>query len=202
VALILKAIEDRSFRVIVAVWAGDQEKEIVFRAERLEALLAMWDGAPITEAAWTESHAFARKYALSLLKAMQERADVEERAALRRQLEAARRRLLGELARFLACAATGNEDFDSAFHRMMLRGGQLGALLVRAHGLVGYPIWPSSLVQNATEMADRLGANQRVNVLLGTPLEAAVSDPDGGRPSLSTRSPRISDVRRSTIDYV
>jgi Helicase conserved C-terminal domain len=177
VPLILEAADEGSFRVVVAVWAGGQGPEIVDRVERLEALLGMWDGAAITEVKWAEGHAVAQRYALSVLKAMRERADAEERAALRRQIETARRRLLCELARFLACAASGNEDFNVVFHRAMQRGGQVGALLVRAHGLVGYPQWSSDLVQTAIEMADRLGANQRANVLLGTPLEAAVRDP-------------------------
>jgi Protein of unknown function (DUF499) len=86
-------------------------------------------------------------------------------------------RLLRTLGRFLACAGTDGEDFNTVFHRMMQRGGQVGALLVRAHGLVGYPEWPDDLVQAAVQKADRLGANQRTNVLLGTPLEAAVRDP-------------------------
>lgn len=92
-------------------------------------------------------------------------------------MEAARRRLLRELARFIACAADGDEAFNVAFHRAMQRGGQVGALLVRAHGLVGYPEWPGAVMRDAAEFVSRLSANQRTNVLLGTPLEAAVWDP-------------------------
>jgi hypothetical protein len=72
---------------------------------------------------------------------------------------------------------TENEDFNSAFHRSMQRGGQVGALLLRAHGLVGYPEWPADLVGASTNASERLSANQRTNLLLGTPLEAAVRDP-------------------------
>jgi superfamily II DNA or RNA helicase len=177
IPLILESVDEGAFRVVVAVWAGEEEPEIVDRAERLDALLGMWDGTTITEAKWAHAHGVAHSYAVSVLISMRERADAEERAGLLRQIETARRRLMRELARFLACAANTGEDFNVAFHRGMQRGGQVGALLVRAHGLIGYPQWPSDLVQAAVSMADQLGANQRANVLLGTPLEAAVRDP-------------------------
>lgn len=177
VPLLLEVVDDGAFRVVVAVWAGEDGVELVERAERLEALLAMWNGSAITEARWSEAHTVARERAAQLVKAMRERATREERAALGRQLDAARRRLLRELARFLACAANAHEDFNAVFHRAMQRGGQVGALLGRAYGLVGYPEWPDDIVRTALESADQLGANQRTNVLLGTPLEAAVRDP-------------------------
>ncbi len=175
--LVLEAAEEGPFRAVVGVWSGESGCEIVERAERLEALLGMWNGELLPESRWAEAHAVGRDMARGLVKAMRERAAAEERAGLRRQIEAARRRLIRELARFLACAAQANEDFNAVFHRAMERGGQVGALLVRAHGLVGYPAWPNDLVRSATQDAERLGANRRTNVLLGTPLEAAVRDP-------------------------
>jgi hypothetical protein len=175
--LVLEAVEEGSFRAVVAVWADEGGHEIVERAERLEALLGMWNGALIPESQWAEAHAVARHNARALVQAMRDRALVEERAGLRRQIEAAQRRLMRELARFLACAANPNEDFNATFHRAMERGGQVGALLVRAYGLVGYPEWPADLVRSAVQEAERLGANRRTNVLLGTPLQAAVQDP-------------------------
>ncbi len=177
VPLVLESVAEGPFRVVVAVWAGDDGHEIVERAERLEALLGMWNGEVVPESRWVVAHAVARDAAGRVLSVMHERAAVEERSALGRQVEAARRRLLRELARFLACAANQDEEFNTVFHRAMQRGGQVGALLVRAHGLVGYPEWPDGLVRAAVESANRLGANQRKNVLLGTPLEAAVRDP-------------------------
>lgn len=175
--LVLGAVDEGPFRAIVAVWAGEEGHEIVERAERLEALLGMWNGDLISESRWAEAHAVARDDAQRVVQAMRERAVVEERAGLRRQVEAARRRLLWELARFIACGANANDDFNDGFHRAMQRGGQVGALLERAHGLVGYPEWPSDIVRLAVQNAERLGANRRRNVLLGSPLEAAVRDP-------------------------
>lgn len=175
--LVLAAVDEGAFRVVVAAWAGSDGMEIVDRAERLEALLAQWSGAPINEAAWNEAHSAARELANARVEAMRKHAVCEERGGLERQIKAARTRLLRELARFLACAASEHEDFNATFHRVMQRGGQVGALLSRAYGLVGYPQWPIDLIRAAEEAADRLGANQRVNVLLGTPLEAAVRDP-------------------------
>lgn len=175
--LVLAAADEGAFRVVVAAWAANEDVEIIDRAERLEALLGQWSGEPISEAMWNAAHTTGRELANARVEAMRKHAECEERAGLERQVKAARTRLLRELARFLACAATENEDFNSAFHRAMQRGGQVGALLARAYGLVGYPEWPSDLVRASEDAADRLGANQRANVLLGTPLEAAVRDP-------------------------
>lgn len=175
--LVLGTAEQGSFRVVVTVWAGEDGQEIVDRAERLEGLMGMWNGQQPTEQAWREAHEVAEHCAAARLKEMALRANEEEREALQRQVDAASDRLLRELARFLACAATENEDFNSAFHRAMQRGGQVGALLVRSHALVGYPSWPAGLVEESLRAAEHLSANQRTNVLLGTPLEAAVRDP-------------------------
>lgn len=175
--LVVAAVEDGPFRVVVAVWAGIEEDEIVDRAERLEALFGMWNGDFSTQERWHRAHVVARDRAASLVADMRQRAEREERAALQRQLDAARGRLMNELAAFLACAREEHEDFNAAFHRWMQRGGQTAALLIRAYGLVGYPEWDQALVESMINEARFLSANQRKNVLLGTPLEAAVRDP-------------------------
>jgi hypothetical protein len=177
VPLVLEPVTTGSFRAVVAVWATEEDYEIVETAERLEALLGMWDGTIVSEARWMESHTVARELADRRVREISARAAAEELAALRRQVEAARSRLMRELGRFLACSAGSGEEFNAAFHRAMQRGGQVGALLVRAHGLLGYPNWSDDLVRGALEVAERLSANQKKNVLLGTPLEAAVRDP-------------------------
>jgi superfamily II DNA or RNA helicase len=178
VPLVIAVVEDGPFRVVVAVWAGAEGNEIVERAERLEALLAMWNGAELSADQWKEAHIIANDNAQRSVAWMRDRAALEEQAALERQVAAARRRLLRELARFLACATHDGEDFNAAFHRVMQRGGQIGALLERAHGLLnGYPEWPSETVAAATDAAAQLPKHQRTNVLLGTPLEASVRDP-------------------------
>ena len=199
VPLVIEVAEDGAFRVVVAAWARASGLEIVERAERLEALLGMWTGELVSEAQWAEAHSVAREAASAAVRGMAMRARGEEQTALRRQLEAAQQRLLRELARYLACAAEPDESFNAAFHRAMEHGGQVGALLVRAHGLVGYPEWPERLVVEARETAERLSANQRKSVLLGKPLEAAVRDPRWRaaatlEPLASDGGPRALDV--------
>jgi superfamily II DNA or RNA helicase len=175
--LVLGVAEEGSFRIVIPVWAGASGSEVVERAERLEALLGMWSGEPVPEVAWKDAHAFALELASARLREMTGRAATTEREGLERQVAAARDRLLRELSRFLAVAAMDGEDLNTAFHRSMQRGGPLGALLTRAYELVGYPAWESDLIQEAGRFADDLSMNQRKNVLLGTPLEAAVKDP-------------------------
>ena len=175
--LVIEAVDEGSFRSAVAVWAGEGGSEVVDRAERLEALLGMWNGTPITAAQWKEAHGIALDRAKERVRAMSSRAQQEELAGLECQVAAARIRLLRQLARFLACANGEGEDWNVLFHLSMQRGGQVGALLTRAHGLVGYPDWPEPIITEAVAHAARLSANQRKNLMLGTPLEAAVSDP-------------------------
>lgn len=176
VPLVIEAVDDNPFRVVTAVWAGQYGCEIVERAERLEALLGSWNGALIGVDQWRAAHLLARQTAERVVAAMKKHAAREERSALERQVAAARSRLLRELARFLASASAHGEDFNAVFYQAMQRGGQTGALVQRAHGLVGYPQWPRDLVREAMDAAAQLTVNQRRNVLLGTPLEAAVRD--------------------------
>jgi hypothetical protein len=175
--LVLATAEEGAFRVVAAVWVSGTECEVVERAERLEALLGQWDGSVVTEERWQAGHAVAHAHAVAALRTMVALALEKERAGLGQQVVAARERLLRELGRFLACSANEGEDFNSAFHRAMQRGGAVGALLARAHGLVGYPDWSAELIYGSRAAVDQLSTNQRKNVMLGTPLEAAVRDP-------------------------
>lgn len=175
--LVIDAVEDGPFRVAMAVWVGPGGTEVVDRSERLEALLGMWDGALISEAQWRTAHEVIRSNAGATVSAMRDRATFEERTALQRQVDAAEQRLRRLLGRFLACARENGESFNVAFHRWMQRGGQTSALLERAYTLVGYPEWTAGEIAVAEAAVAKLTSNQRKNLLLGTPLEAAVRDP-------------------------
>lgn len=175
--LVLAAAERDAFKVVVAAWAGGGRIEIIDRAGRLEALLGQWDGRVADDSTWQTAHAEARRHAEALVSAMAAKAAEEEQQALRRQVQAAEQRLRRELARFLACARENGEGLNQAFHRWMQRGGNTAVLLRRAYDLVGYPDWREAEVRQADMQSARLTANQRSNVLLGTPLEAAVRDP-------------------------
>ncbi len=138
------------------MWAGDAGHEIVERAERLEALMGMWTGEMITEATWSDAHQIARETARGEVKLMRARAIAEEGAALRRQVDAAEHRLVRERGRHLACQASDDEDLNSVFHRAMQRGGQVAALLERAHGLLGSPTWSAEQLREVRAFADGL----------------------------------------------
>jgi len=176
--LVVEAVERGAFRTCVAVWAGEADSlEVIDRAARLEALLGQWDGALLDADRWREAREYARATAMAEVNRMESLAAERERVGLERQVAAARRRLLRELAKFLACAAEDDLVSNEVFHAWMSRSGQTGQLLRRAHALVGYPEWPADLVQYGESSAGILSSNQRKNVLLGTPLEAAIRDP-------------------------
>lgn len=192
--LVVAVVEQDAFRVAVAAWASVEGPELLDRAERLEALLGQWNGQPVSDKDWQAAHAAARSRASELVAAMARRALGEERAGLERQVQAASVRLRREVGRFLACARDAGQDYNAAFHRWMQRGGQVAALLAQAHDLIGYPEWSDAEIADAERAALSLSANQRKNVLLATPLEAAIKDPRWMARSTLARLPLVSTV--------
>ena len=176
--LVLETVEEGAFRVVVAVWAGNDGIEIIERAERLEGLMAMWDGTLLVPDAWKQARAVALDLAGKRVREMVRDAERREKHGLERQIDAARARLLRELAKILLSAAEDNsEDLNAVLHKMLARPGQTGELMRRVYELVGYPEWTEAVLQGPREIIAELSHNQRTNVLLGTPLEAALRDP-------------------------
>jgi len=96
---------------------------------------------------------------------------------LERQVDAARLRLTREVGRFLLCLVPHAVDLNQAFHDQQTRNIASAERLRRAHALVGYPDWQPSLVAELRGEVEDLVANQRKNVLIGSPLDAALDDP-------------------------
>lgn len=175
--LVVESVEEEAFRVVVAIWAGGGEIEVLDRAERLEALLGTWDGQLLPPEVWKIARANALDIARQRVRTMSDRAAGIERAGLKSQVDAARHRLLRELARFLLAAGERDEDLNRVFHTWMQRAGQSGELLKRSFELVGYPEWSADILRMPMEAIAGMTTNQRKNILLGTPLEAALKDP-------------------------
>lgn len=158
---------------------------------RLEALLGMWDGRFAEPKRWIAAEAQAKRVARETVEAMVGRAALEERAGLERQVAAAKLRLTRELGRFLLCLVPDAVDLNQAFHDQQARNIASAERLRRAHALVGYPEWAPALVAELREEVGGLTANQRKNVLIGSPLDAALDDPRWQ--SATTLSTRFSD---------
>ena len=175
--LVLGVFEQGGFRAVEARWVSEGQVEAVTSSERLEALLGTWNGsripAHVAEAATRDADAVARGRVL----AMRTRARSVARSALERQVDAASKRLARELARVLVCLDPSASDLNLTFQREMGRAGQVGVLLTQAFQLVSYPAWDAAQIRWAKGEVEGLGPNQRTNLLLGTPLGAALRDP-------------------------
>src|SRR5690348_14385575 len=91
-------------------------------------------------------------------------AEREERAALERQVGAAKLRLTREVGRFLLCLVPDAVDLNLAFHDQQARNISSAERLRRAHALIGYPEWEPTLVTELRSEVEELSANQRKNV--------------------------------------
>lgn len=175
--LVVGTHEDDGFRVAVAVWVGRDDDEVVERIERLEALLGMWDGRFAEPKRWLAADSYAKRIARGVVEGMVARATHEERAGLERQVAAAKLRLTRELGRFLLCLDPNVLDLNQEFHTQQLREIASAERLRRAHAMVGYPEWPPTLLAELRGEVEDLTANQRKNVIIGSPLDAALGDP-------------------------
>jgi hypothetical protein len=159
------------------VWIGSDGDEVVERIERLEVLLEMWNGGLADPKRWIAAEANAKSVAREAVKAMVARAVREERAGLERQVAAVKLRLTRELGRFLLCLVPDTTDLNQALYEQQTRDISSADRLRRAHAMVGYPEWAPSIIAELRDEIAILSVNQRKNVLIGSPLDAALDDP-------------------------
>lgn len=175
--LVVGTYEDGAFRASVGYWCHADHREEVDRFDRLEALFGMWDGRFVSPAEWIAAEKEAQRVARERVEAMKQEAARRERRGLERQTEAARLRLLRELARYLLCLDPDTTDLNQVFHDQRTRDIASAVRLGRAYELVEYPEWDPALIEDIRQAVRGLGSNQRDNVLLGSPLDAAMADP-------------------------
>jgi superfamily II DNA or RNA helicase len=175
--LVIGVHEAGPFRATVAVWIDKDGNERVDRAERLEALVGMWDGSYAHPKRWIDAEAQAEGEARGRVEAMVARAQAEERAGLQRQIDAARLRVTREVGRFLLCLVPDVIDLNAAFHEQQSRNIASAERLRAAYSLIGYPEWSPEVVRELREEVASLSANQQKTVLIGSPLDAALADP-------------------------
>ena len=175
--LVIGDAKNGSFRSTHALWIGGNSPTAITSAAQLETLLGQWDGRLAAPKTWLQAEADANHQALMIVERMIARASEQERAGLKRQVEAASLRLTREVGRFLLCLDPRTVDLNQTFHGQQLRDIASADRLRRSHSLIGYPNWPAELVQELRAEVSGLAANQRKNILIGSPLDAALDDP-------------------------
>jgi superfamily II DNA or RNA helicase len=175
--LVVQTHEEGAFRVSVAIWVGAEQREIVERVDRLEALLGVWDGRYVPPREWMAAETEAKRLARERVAEMRRAAGDRERRGLERQVAAARLRLVRELGRYLLCVAPDAADLNEVFFGQLTRDIASAVRLRRVHDRISYPDWESAFIADVREQVRRLTAGQRSSVLLGKPLDAALDDP-------------------------
>ena len=165
-----------AFRCVEVCWLQDEAVTVVESASQLRDLIDAWDGAPPSRALLVKAERGARSAARQRVLAMKKRTEVAEEAGLRRQVEAARRRLRRELARTLRCLSRG--DLDAIFRKRVREELRPDGFYHRAlQRLGGYPIWAPEDVADADSFLQGLKQKDRVARIAGSEIDAAINDP-------------------------
>lgn len=166
------------FRATEVRWVGQGGVRPVESMTELRQLLCEWEGNPTppSPGLLAKAEREATETATLRVKRMERQALREERAGLERQLEAARRRLLRELARTLRCISAG--DLDKAFRNRVRAEQSLEGRYHRALQLLGaYPAWPPEVEEDASQFVDGISNKDRVARIAGSEIDAALNDP-------------------------
>jgi superfamily II DNA or RNA helicase len=181
--LVIESGVSGAFRASRAVWLDSVGGRMEVQSfQHLESLVSHWDGTLPMAELWTETSKSLRQQSMLSAQSSATSAENTRCNLIAAQHAAARRRLMLELARWLACLDEGTGDLNGIFYRQMTRDIVSQERLTRCFRLLGnaYPEWPESIVWDATIFASELPPNRKQARLIGSELEAALSDPRWG----------------------
>lgn len=172
--------QDGAFRATCAFWVGEQRLESTESVEVLLERLSEWDGVYPDPGRWLAAEEEAKRRADERLTAMMAGAASREQTGLRRQVEAARIRLLRELGRYLVSVVADTATLNQTLHYQIQRPDiasreRLQSAQQRLGG--GYPDWPEFIVRELREFIKTESANERKGRLIGSEIDAALADP-------------------------
>ncbi|MGH2458603.1 MAG: helicase-related protein, partial [Chloroflexota bacterium] len=176
--LVVGACEKGAFRVAVACWVTNDRIEALSTFDDLRRRVDAWTGEYPNAARWVAAETAARQAAGQEVQRLEQQATERERAALDRQVSAARLRLRLELGRYLACLGEGTDDLNAVLYRQLSRDIASAQRLKRCLDKFGeYPSWPPVLCAELASFAEQLPDNRRRARLIGAELDAALQDP-------------------------
>ena len=144
----------------------------------LSALTEKWDGTYPDPEHWRNVHDAAVREAATEVRRLRNLATQREAAALHRQLEACRQRLVKELGRYLVCVEGSAADLNGTLHRQMSRDiAGARRLQLCSERIGGYPEWSPDLCRELESFYAGLTEGQRTARQLGSELDAALADP-------------------------
>lgn len=176
--LVAGSVQRAGFRRTAMQWIGGQSVQPVKSFAALKKLVEAWDGTYPEPGRYVTIESELRAAAEQEVEAMRQVAEQREVAALARQSDAARIRLLRELGRYLVCFGEGTADLNRMFYGQMQRETSTAGRLRRVFDRLGsYPEWPDWLQRELDAFYVQLAPNQRQGRLIGRELDAALDDP-------------------------
>ena len=174
--LVLGEFAADAYRCVEARWVQGEQISPLGSVAELRQRLGAWDGQLPPPRLLRQAEEEAREAARSRAQELARRAQEVEEAALQAQREAARWRLLRELARTLRCL--GSRDLNATFRRYVEQESRLDGRWHRALQLLGgYPQWPAEVAEDAEAFYARLTPTERTARLAFSELDAAIADP-------------------------
>ncbi len=176
VPLVLAEYSADAYRSVEARWVQSSGDIAVTSAKQLMELIESWDTTPTSPARVVKAQEEARKAARQRVERMIQAAQVEEEADLRRQREAARRRLMRELGRTLRCLTAG--DLKMLFREQLQRESRPDGRYHHALRLLnGFPTWTQAELDDIDQFVLSLSNLRCQARLLGSEVDAAIDDP-------------------------
>jgi superfamily II DNA or RNA helicase len=175
--LVIAHAEANQYRAYEARWVGKGAVETVTSLAQLRQLIDAWDGALPSASLLFTARIDAQAAAQERVAAMKQAADAAQQADMDAQLEAARLRLLRELARTLRCLGDG--DLSKLLQQQLQLKTPSGERFRKAFRLLGGPPkWSERLDKEATRyVADLTDYQRQQRINLASQMEAALNDP-------------------------
>ena len=178
--LVVASVQDGAFRASAAVWIGVNGAETIANYGDLKQKITAWDGVYPDPVVWLKAETETKRVAELRVTKMKKQAAEREARALKRQIEAARLRLLRELGRYLVSLGQGTGDLNGVLYGQLQREDIASRdRLERALKVLGgqYPEWPDYLIEDLNTFDRTADANQRRGRLIGKEIDAAIADP-------------------------
>lgn len=177
--LVVGSFQHGNFRVAAAYWIRGKQISLVASLEELKLKVEAWDGIYPDVELWQRAVRKAHQTAKKNAREMAIRALERQGEGMKRQLGAARLRLMRELGRILMCLEGRSDiDLNQAFLAQLSRETATAARLKQClEKLGGYPDWSPDLRGDLKGLFDGLHENQRKARCLGREIDAALQDP-------------------------
>jgi len=176
--LVIGSHQQGAFRASVAYWLDGDLPVWIDSLAQVQEYLAAWDGENPDSRRWVEVQRMADQQARQRVNTLRAQAKQRECQNLEAQVEAARIRLLREIARFLLCLRPDSPDLNGFWYELMTRGGATGSRLSQALQRLGgeWPNWPSEWVADARTYVQTLPPSRVEARRTGREVDAALQD--------------------------